>query len=67
MTTAGGYFVFRNLPAGLFTAAIRALGYVNTDFPPTLIEIQNSQKPTETELSVWKFAAIGGRVLDEHR
>jgi len=48
MTTTGGHFVFRDLPAGLFTAATRALGYVNSDFPPTLVEIQNSQKPTET-------------------
>ena len=65
MTTASGYFVFRNLPAGLFTTATRAFGYMNTDFPPTLIEIQNSQKPTEVQLQVWKYAAIGGRVLDE--
>ena len=65
MTTADGYFVFRNLPAGMFTAAIRALGYVNSDFPPTLIEVRDSQKPTEVQFRVWKFAAIGGRVVDE--
>jgi len=66
MTTADGYFVFRNLPAGMFTAAIRALGYMNSDFPPTLIEIRDSQKPTEVQFRVWRFAAIGGRVVDEH-
>lgn len=65
MTTASGYFVFHNLSPGLFAIAARAFGYVNADFPPTLIEIQNSQKPTETELAVWKYAAIGGRVFDE--
>ena len=65
MTTADGYFVFRNLPAGTFTAAIRALGYVNSDFPPTLVEVRENQKPTEVQFRVWKFAAIGGRVVDE--
>ncbi len=65
MTTADGYFVFRNLPAGLFTAATRAHGYMNNDFPPTVVEIGDSQKPTELQLRVWKYAAIGGRVVDE--
>ena len=65
MTTADGYFVFRNLPAGLFTAATRAYGYMNSDFPPTVVEIRDSQKPTEMQLRVWKYAAIGGRVVDE--
>ena len=58
MTTADGYFVFRNLPAGLFTAATRAHGYMNNDFPPTVVEIRDSQKPTELQLRVWKYAAI---------
>jgi len=63
MTTADGYFVFRNLPAGKFTAATRALGYQNSDY--TQIEIHDSPKPIETRLSVWKYAALGGRVVDE--
>lgn len=65
MTTADGYFVFRNLPAGLFTATIRAFGYVNSDFPPTIIELRDSPRPTEIDLRVWKYAAIAGRVVDE--
>jgi hypothetical protein len=65
MTTAEGYFVFRNLPAGLFTATTRAFGYMSQDFPPTVVEIRDSQRPTEFELRVWKYAAIGGRVVDE--
>lgn len=44
MTTADGYFVFRNLPAGLFTAATRAHGYMDNDFPPTVVEIRDSMK-----------------------
>ena len=65
MTTADGYFVFRNLPAGLFTAATRAYGYMNSDFPPTVVEIRDSPKATELQLRVCKYAAIGGRVVDE--
>ncbi len=65
MTTTDGYFVFRNLPAGLFTAATRAYGYLNNDFPPNVVEVRDSPKPTEFQLRVWKYAAIGGRVVDE--
>jgi protocatechuate 3,4-dioxygenase beta subunit len=65
MSTASGQFAFRRLPAGLFSVATRAFGYVNSDYPPMVIEIQNSQRPAEVELHVWKYAAIGGRVLDE--
>jgi protocatechuate 3,4-dioxygenase beta subunit len=66
MTTAEGYFVFRNLPAGGFTTATRAYGYVNNDYPPMVVEIRDNQKPPEPQLRVWKYAAIGGRVVDEH-
>ncbi|MCC7044566.1 MAG: carboxypeptidase regulatory-like domain-containing protein [Acidobacteria bacterium] len=65
MTTADGYFVVRKLPAGLFTATTRAFGYFNSDFPPTIIELRDSPRPTEVDLRVWKHAAIGGRVVDE--
>jgi hypothetical protein len=66
MATGAGYFVFRDLPAGRFTALVRAPGYMNSDFPPTLIEIEDGRKPAEIRLHVWKFAALGGRVIDEH-
>jgi protocatechuate 3,4-dioxygenase beta subunit len=65
MTTPDGTFVFRGLPAGLFTAATRAFGYMNNDFPPVTIELRDGQKPVQVQLRVWKFAAIGGRVVDE--
>jgi hypothetical protein len=65
MATADGYFVVRNLPAGRFTATVRAFGYVNSDFPPTVVEIGDSPRPTEIDLRVWKHAALGGRVFDE--
>ena len=65
MTTADGYFVFRHLPAGQFTVTTRALGYVNNDFPPTVVEVRESQKTTDVQLRVWKNVTIGGRVVDE--
>ena len=66
MTTGDGYFVVRNLPSGLFTAAVRAAGYVNSDAPPTIIEVRDSPRPTEHTVRLWRFAAIGGRVTDDH-
>jgi hypothetical protein len=65
MTTGDGYFVVRNLPSGLFTTAVRAAGYVNSDTPPTVIEVLDSPRPTEHTIRLWRFAAIGGRVTDE--
>ena len=65
MTTAEGYFVARNLPAGRFSIVTRALGYLNNEFPPSVVEVRDNPKPTEMQLRVWKHAAIGGRVVDE--
>lgn len=65
MTTTDGYFVVRNLPAGRFAATVRAFGYFNSDFPPTVIELSDSSRPAEIDLRVWKFATVGGRVRDE--
>jgi protocatechuate 3,4-dioxygenase beta subunit len=66
MTTSDGDFVFRDLPAGFFTASIRAPGYEINDYPPTVVEIHDGQKATVVRLRIWKYAAIGGRVVDEH-
>ena len=38
---------------------------MDNDFPPTVVEIRDSPHSTELELRVWKYAAIGGRVVDE--
>jgi hypothetical protein len=55
----------RSLPAGRFTAATRALGYVNSDYPPTVLEVRDGERPTEVRLSVWRHASLGGGVVDE--
>ena len=66
MTTADGYFVFRDLPAGRFSVAVRALGYVNNDYPMKVVEITDAGKPTPVTLRLWRHAAVGGRVVDDH-
>jgi protocatechuate 3,4-dioxygenase beta subunit len=65
MTTADGDFVFRDLPAGMFAAVTRAPGYVDNDYPPAIVEIRDGRKPTVVRVRVWKYAAIGGRIVDE--
>jgi protocatechuate 3,4-dioxygenase beta subunit len=65
MTTPGGDFVFRDLPAGSFSVATRAPGYVEDDYPLTVIELRDNPKPTVVRVRVWKYAVIGGRVVDE--
>lgn len=64
-TTAEGYFVFRNLPAGRYSVATRAFGYMNIDYPPRIVEIADRDTPLPVELHLWKYAAISGRVIDE--
>ena len=65
MTSQDGYFVFRDLPAGQFSIAARALGYAVSDFPTQVVEIKDQQKPPLVSVWLWKFAAFGGRVIDE--
>lgn len=65
MTTADGDFVFRDLPAGMFAAVTRAPGYVNNDYPPAIVEVRDGQKPTVVRVRIFKYATMGGRVVDE--
>jgi hypothetical protein len=65
MTTADGYFVFRNLPAGRYSIAADALGYVNENYPLHLVEVQDRTTPTDAPLRLWKTGAISGTVIDD--
>jgi hypothetical protein len=65
MTTAEGYFLFRDLSAGRYSIAATALGYVSSSYPPHVVELSDSDRPGSVELRLWKLAAIGGRVIDE--
>lgn len=64
-TTAEGYFVFRDLAAGRYSVTTRAFGYMDSDFPPVVVEIAERDTPLPVELHLWKYAAVSGRVLDE--
>jgi hypothetical protein len=65
MTTGDGYFFFRGLPAGRYSIATRAFGYLNIDYPPRVVEISDSDRPVSVTLRIWKHATIAGRVIDE--
>ena len=64
MTTADGHFVFRDLAAGHYTVAVRAIGYSNVDAWQA-IEIHDNDKPRPIPVRLWKYASISGRVIDE--
>ena len=64
MTTGDGFFVFQDLPAGRYTVAVRALGYAIVNFGQ-VIEVTDNEKPSPIPVRLWKYAAIGGRVVDE--
>jgi hypothetical protein len=65
MSTGSGYFVFRDLPAGRFSVVTRAAGYVSNESPPFVVEVIDGQKTSEIIQRVWKYGAIGGRLVDE--
>ena len=65
MATADGYFVFHNLPAGQYALGTRAFGYVSSDYPPHIVAIVDGERLANVVLRLWKYAAIGGRVIDE--
>ena len=64
LTTADGYFVFRDLPAGRYTVGVRALGFAAIS-SSQVIEISDNEKPAPIPVRLWRYASIGGRVVDE--
>jgi hypothetical protein len=65
LTNGDGYFLFRDLPAGRYSVAALAFGYVNRTYPLRIIEISDSSKPTVVSVPLSKYATISGTVLDE--
>ena len=65
LTTSDGHFVFRDLPAGKYTIAAAAFGFERNDYPPNLVDLHDSDKPTTVPLHLWRFGAISGTVTDE--
>jgi hypothetical protein len=65
MTTADGYVVFRDLPAGRYSMAADAFGFASSAYPPRVVELTNRDAPTDVSLRLWRYASITGTVIDE--
>jgi hypothetical protein len=68
-----GRFVFRDLPAGRFNLTATRPGYADGGFgrtrpsgPTQGIELAVDQRQGDITIPLWKFAAVGGTVLDEN-
>ena len=77
-TDADGRFFFREIPAGAYTLATAASGYVSGAYGETrtiqirrsldlvrTIEIVDGEKPDPITIQMWKLGGIGGMVIDE--
>src|SRR5262245_13817389 len=60
MTGADGYFVFRELAAGPYSIAAVAFGYGKNEYPPHLLDVNDSDKPANIVMRLWKQGAISG-------
>ena len=65
LTNGDGYFLFRDLPAGRYSVAALAFGYLSRPYPLRIIEISDSGKPTIASVPLAKYATISGTVMDE--
>jgi hypothetical protein len=73
LTTSEGVFLFRDLPAGRYSIAANANGHLGGGFlqnrpggAARFIDLGYNDRRGGIRLVVWKFAAITGRVTDEH-
>ncbi len=67
-----GRFVFRDLPAGRYNFSASAQGYTRGGYgvrrpngPSQPFELAEGAKVRDVTLRIWKFASIGGRVIDD--
>ena len=66
MTTSNGSFVFHDLPPGHYSLAATAFGYERSEYPPHVVDVADSSKPSSASLRLWRFASISGTITDEH-
>jgi len=66
MTTAEGYFVFRDVPVGRYSIAAAAFGFAPTGYPPQIVEVSDTDKPVSVSVRLLKLGSISGVVVDEH-
>ena len=73
LTTSDGHFVIANLPPGSFSLTAQKPGYVPgglgrrmaTPAAAQTVDLTEGQRRGDLTISLWKHAAIGGRVVDE--
>ena len=72
ITNSAGYFLFRELPAGRFSIATNAMGYLNGGYlqnkPNGVVrpmDLGEGEKRADVQIKLWKYGAISGTVLDE--
>lgn len=73
LTDANGRFVFRDVPKGSFTVTATKAGYdfgaygrrSPTEATPEPIVLGDGEKRGDLSVPLWKFASIGGTVVDE--
>ena len=72
VSTADGRYVFRSLSAGRYTIGASKPGYVAGGFGsrrpggrPQLLVLADHQKLNASPITLWKLAALSGRVVDD--
>jgi hypothetical protein len=72
MADGQGQFAFRDLPPGRFSITATKAGYVDGAYgrvrpsgPVQSVELSADQRVPDANVSLWKFAVIAGRVVDE--
>ena len=50
MTNGDGYFLFRDLPSARYAISALAFGYVNSQYPIHVVEVNDGDKPTDVVL-----------------
>jgi hypothetical protein len=73
MADAQGQFVFRDLPVGRFALTAARSGYLDGAYgrlrpggQAQTIDLAAAQHVGDVTIALWRFAAITGRVIDEH-
>jgi hypothetical protein len=65
MTTADGYFVFRDVAPGRYSIAAAAFGFAPTGYPPQIVEVPDGDRPVNVSVRLLKLGSISGTVVDE--
>jgi len=65
LTSADGYFLFRDLPAGRFSLDAAAFGYASISYPLHVVELTDGVRPVSVPVRLSRLGSISGTVIDE--